>query len=209
MQVQLVAKMRPRRELPGREICSQGDNAGRLWLLTEGQVVVLTSGVEGQLEGDPAVLGDTALLQDVSTKHRQYLHGFRCSHAHDTRPQSPCSPASAFLESPARDISFVGSWLTPSSLPEQCILSVITINTPSMRTFSIHACACRTVQSCLLWEMDAREVLGLLQQHDMAYQHVCEAVRRQHFRRLAASPVPWPSSLATYLEVLCLRVLWR
>ena len=37
-QVQLVAKMRPRRELPGKEICRQGDSASRFWVLTDGQV---------------------------------------------------------------------------------------------------------------------------------------------------------------------------
>ena len=77
-QVQLVAKMKPRRELPGREICHQGDSASRVWLLTEGQVVVVLHGEEGHIERDPAVLGETALLQDDVLRFRNYPVGFRC-----------------------------------------------------------------------------------------------------------------------------------
>lgn len=76
-QVQLVGKMRPHRELPGREVCHQGDTASRVWLLTEGQVLVVVNGEEGQMEGDPAVLGETALLQDEASRFRAYPVGFR------------------------------------------------------------------------------------------------------------------------------------
>ena len=92
--MQLVGKMRPRRELPGREVCHQGDAANRLWILTEGQVLVLLNGDEGQVEGDPAVLGETALLQDDAPHFKVYPLGFR-----------------SVLPSPPACVSLGGCWL--------------------------------------------------------------------------------------------------
>ncbi|KAK9797413.1 hypothetical protein WJX73_008201 [Symbiochloris irregularis] len=77
VQEALVNRMRPRRELPGRYICQQGEAAARLWILTEGRVAVVMNGEEGQTEGDPAVLGETALLQDQSPHFNSHPLSFR------------------------------------------------------------------------------------------------------------------------------------
>ena len=69
--------MRPRRELPGRYICQQGEAAARLWILTEGRVAVVMNGEDGQFEGDPAVLGETSLLQDQSPHFTSHPLSFR------------------------------------------------------------------------------------------------------------------------------------
>ena len=38
---------------------------------------MLANGEEGQVEGDPAVLGECALLQDDNTSYKYYIQGFR------------------------------------------------------------------------------------------------------------------------------------
>ena len=59
----------------------------------------------------------------------------------------------------------------------------------------------RTAQSCMLWELDARDVLGLCQQWQAAYQHLLHSAREQHFSRIARCRGPWPASLVTDLQV--------
>ena len=64
-----------------------------------------------------------------------------------------------------------------------------------------HVSGCRTVQSCLLWEMDVRDVLGLLQQHPEAYRQALEAVQLSTFQRIAACPCSWSAAVGTLLHV--------
>ncbi|KAK9809148.1 hypothetical protein WJX72_010205 [[Myrmecia] bisecta] len=76
-QLLLASKMQPVRVGAGHDVCNQGDVADRLWVLQEGQLLALYYDQEAEIEVDPAIVGETALLQEHQDTFQLRICGYR------------------------------------------------------------------------------------------------------------------------------------
>jgi len=73
----LASRMTPYRFGPGHELAAEGDAADRMWVLVDGEVLALWHYDKADQIEDPAVIGETVILQEVEGHFGTYPCTYR------------------------------------------------------------------------------------------------------------------------------------